>query len=87
MISSRRRLALLRISALAAATLAEAVEKTDLFTAGEGGHAHRPSVCATIYSDDCGGTWHAGAIVARDPDPLPNPSEKAVVEAVPAPVK
>lgn len=50
---------------------------------GEGGHAHRPSVCATIYSDDHGTTWKAGDIVARHPDPLPNPSETAVVEAAP----
>lgn len=50
---------------------------------GEGGHAHRPSVCATIFSDDHGLTWQAGAIVARDSDLLPNPSETAVVEAAP----
>ena len=50
---------------------------------GEGGHAHRPSICATIYSDDRGATWQAGEIVARHPDPLPNPSETAVVEAEP----
>jgi len=50
---------------------------------GEGGHAHRPSICATLYSDDHGVTWQAGDIVARHPDPLPNPSETAVVEAAP----
>lgn len=49
----------------------------------EGGNAHRPSACATIYSDDHGATWHAGDIVARNPDPLVNPSETAVVEAAP----
>ncbi len=50
---------------------------------GEGGHAHRPSVVGTIYSDDHGATWQAGELVARDPDPLPNPSETAIVEAAP----
>jgi sialidase-1 len=50
---------------------------------GEGGHAHRPSVCATIYSDNQGATWLAGEIVARDPHPLANPSECAVVETTP----
>lgn len=50
---------------------------------GEGGHAHRPSVVGTIYSDDRGITWQAGDLVARDPDPLPNPSETAVAEVAP----
>lgn len=50
---------------------------------GEGGHAHRPSVCATIYSDDRGVTWHAGEIVARHSESFPNPSETAVVETAP----
>lgn len=50
---------------------------------GEGGHAHRPSVVATVYSDDRGVTWQAGDLVARDPDPLPNPSETAVIETAP----
>jgi sialidase-1 len=50
---------------------------------GEGGHAHRPSACATIYSDNHGVTWQAGEIVARDPAPLPNPSECAVAEPEP----
>jgi len=53
---------------------------------GEGGNAHRPSICATIYSDDRGITWHAGEVVARDPDPLRNPSETAVVEIAPGQV-
>ena len=48
-----------------------------------GGHAHRPSVSATIYSDDRGITWHAGAIVARHTESFPNPSETAVAEAAP----
>ena len=47
---------------------------------GDGAGAHRPSICATLFSDDHGATWHAGEIVARDPDPLTNPSEAAIVE-------
>jgi sialidase-1 len=50
---------------------------------GEGGHAHRPSVCATIYSDDRGVTWHAGEIVARHSEQFPNPSETAIAETAP----
>jgi Neuraminidase (sialidase) len=46
---------------------------------GEGGHAHRPSCVAVIYSDDHGKTWERGAIVAADPEPK-NPSETAAVE-------
>ena len=53
---------------------------------GEGGHAHRPSICATVYSDDHGTTWHAGDVIARDPDPLPNPSEAAIAEPSPGKV-
>jgi sialidase-1 len=33
---------------------------------GTGGHAHRPSVTATIYSDDRGKTWKRGAIAVPD---------------------
>jgi sialidase-1 len=47
---------------------------------GTGGHAHRPSVVATVYSDDGGRTWRRGAIAAREDDPLTNPSEAAVVQ-------
>lgn len=43
-----------------------------------GGHAHRPSRVATIYSDDRGRTWQAGDIVATPK--LVNPSETAAVE-------
>jgi sialidase-1 len=46
---------------------------------GEGGHGHRPSCVATIYSDDAGTTWHAGEIIADHPNPV-NPSEATVVE-------
>ena len=46
---------------------------------GTGGHAHRPSCVATIYSDDGGKTWAAGEIVVSHPNPA-NPSESAAVE-------
>jgi sialidase-1 len=47
---------------------------------GTGGHAHRPSAIATIYSDDGGKTWQAGDIVADDTGPLINPNEATAVE-------
>lgn len=53
---------------------------------GEGGHAHRPSVVATIYSDDRGATWQAGEIAAGRGDGLVNPSETAVIESAPGKV-
>ena len=46
---------------------------------GTAGHAHRPSVVATIYSDDAGSTWHRGEVVVRHPE-LKNPSETLAVE-------
>lgn len=46
---------------------------------GTGGHAHRPSVVSTIYSDDDGATWERGDIVVRHPD-LKNPSETLAAE-------
>ncbi len=46
---------------------------------GTGGHAHRPSIVSTIYSDDAGETWHRGEVVVRHPD-LKNPSETLAVE-------
>ncbi len=46
---------------------------------GTGGHAHRPSVAATIYSDDHGATWQRGEIVVRHPE-LVNPSETLAVQ-------
>ncbi|MEZ6067741.1 MAG: sialidase family protein [Planctomycetaceae bacterium] len=46
---------------------------------GTGGHAHRPSVNAVIYSDDRGRTWHAGELVSGPERPL-NPSETMAVE-------
>jgi sialidase-1 len=47
---------------------------------GTGGHAHRPSVISTIYSDDHGATWQCGDIIAGETDPLVNPSETVAVE-------
>jgi sialidase-1 len=47
---------------------------------GTGGHAHRPSSIATVYSDDHGATWQSGNIVAGETDPLVNPSESVAVE-------
>jgi sialidase-1 len=44
----------------------------------DGGHAHRPSRVATIYSDDGGATWERGDIVPTAE--LVNPSETAAVE-------
>ncbi|HUQ93805.1 MAG TPA: sialidase family protein, partial [Bryobacteraceae bacterium] len=47
---------------------------------GTGGHAHRPSVAATIYSDDRGRTWRAGAIAIGDTPEWVNPGETTAVE-------
>jgi sialidase-1 len=47
---------------------------------GTGGHAHRPSAVATIYSDDGGASWHAGEIVVNHGAHVVNPSESAAVE-------
>lgn len=46
---------------------------------GTGGHAHRPSIVSTIYSDDSGATWERGDVVVRHPE-LKNPSETLAVE-------
>lgn len=53
---------------------------------GTGGHAHRPSDLAAIYSDDRGQTWQRGDFIARSGDaaasgePILNPSETMLVE-------
>jgi len=47
---------------------------------GTGGHAHRPSVTATIYSDDHGKTWHRGEIAIPDKPPFRYPSETVAVQ-------
>ena len=45
-----------------------------------GGHAHRPSVTATIYSDDHGKTWQRGDIAVPDQPPYRWPNETVVVQ-------
>jgi sialidase-1 len=45
-----------------------------------GGNAHRPSVTATIYSDDHGKTWHAGDIAVNDTPEFVIPNETVAVE-------
>ena len=47
---------------------------------GTGGHAHRPSVAATIYSDDAGATWHRGDIAVPSTPEWIDPNETVVVE-------
>lgn len=47
---------------------------------GTGGHAHRPSVTTTIFSDDGGKTWQRGEIAAQEKEPLINPNETSLVE-------
>jgi len=47
---------------------------------GTGGNAHRPSVTATIYSDDRGTTWRAGEIAVPCTDEWINPNETVAIE-------
>jgi sialidase-1 len=47
---------------------------------GEGGNAHRPSVTATIYSDDQGMTWDAGEVAVPNTEAWINPNETVAVE-------
>lgn len=47
---------------------------------GEGGNAHRPSVTATIYSDDQGKTWKAGDIAVPCTDEWINPNETVAIQ-------
>jgi hypothetical protein len=47
---------------------------------GTGGHAHRPSVTATIYSDDSGATWHRGDIAVPSTPEWIDPNETVMVE-------
>ena len=47
---------------------------------GTGNNAHRPSVTATIYSDDQGRTWQAGDIAVPCTDKWINPNEATLVE-------
>ena len=47
---------------------------------GTGGNAHRPSVTATIYSDDGGKTWLAGEIAVPNTREWINPNETVAIE-------
>lgn len=47
---------------------------------GTGGNAHRPSVTATVYSDDAGRTWQAGDIAIPDTPECINPNEAIALE-------
>jgi sialidase-1 len=47
---------------------------------GTGGHAHRPSVAATIYSDDHGKTWKHGDIAVPDTPEFVFPSETVIAQ-------
>lgn len=47
---------------------------------GTGGHAHRPSVASTIYSDDGGRTWHRGDIALPNEGDWTIPNETTAVE-------
>lgn len=47
---------------------------------GTGSNAHHPSETATIYSDDRGQTWHAGAIAVPDTAEWKNPNETIAAE-------
>lgn len=47
---------------------------------GKGGHAHRPSIISTIYSDDDGKTWQLGDMIANETKPLVNPNESILLE-------
>src|SRR5205085_9288086 len=47
---------------------------------GTGGHAHRPSVTAVIYSDDSGRTWQRGDIAVPNTEEWIFPNETVAVE-------
>lgn len=47
---------------------------------GTGGNAHRPSVTATIFSDDQGKTWLAGDIAVPCTNEWINPNETVAIE-------
>lgn len=47
---------------------------------GTEGNGHKPSCITTIYSDDAGKSWHAGAIINNETEPLVNPSETIIAE-------
>lgn len=47
---------------------------------GTGGHAHRPSVSSTVYSDDAGKTWQRGEIAVPNTAEFINPNETAAAQ-------
>lgn len=47
---------------------------------GTGGHAHRPSVTSTVFSDDGGKTWQRGEIAAPNTPEWIFPNETVLVE-------
>ena len=48
---------------------------------GTGGHAHRPSITSTVFSDDGGKTWKCGAVaVPNTPPEVINPNETCAVQ-------
>ena len=47
---------------------------------GTGGHAHRPSVVSTIFSDDGGKTWERGEIAIPNTEEWGNPSETIILQ-------
>ena len=47
---------------------------------GTGGNAHRPSVTATIFSDDQGKSWKAGEIAVPCTEEWINPNETVAIE-------
>ena len=47
---------------------------------GTGEHAHRPSVAATVFSDDQGRTWQRGEIAVSDTPEFIHPSETIIVQ-------
>lgn len=47
---------------------------------GTGGHAHRPSVAATVVSDDGGATWKRGDVAVPNTPDWVNPNEATVAE-------
>jgi hypothetical protein len=49
---------------------------------GTGGHAHRPSVAATIHSDDGGKTWARGGIALPETEEWVYPNETVAIETL-----
>lgn len=47
---------------------------------GTHGNGHHPSGIATLISDDHGITWKAGDLIAKDPEPIRDPSEATLAE-------